>query len=117
MNKRTKGRKFGRKSDQRRMFFRSLLRALILEEKIKTTEARAKEIRPKVEKLITKGKMNTIHTRRQLLATFGNDYTIVKKIVDDLSPRFKERAGGYTRITKIISTRSDGAKEAVIEFV
>lgn len=117
MNKQKKGRKFGRKQDVRKAFIRSLLRSLVINEKIQTTEARAKEIRPKIEKLITKAKSNTLHSRRQLLSDFGNDNRVVGKLVSEIAPRFTDRKGGYTRITKIATNRSDGAKEAIIEFV
>lgn len=110
-------RKFGRERDQREAFVRSLAEGLILKERILTTEARAKEIRPFVEKLITRGKTGTVAARRDIASKMGGRPAVVKKVVDDLSPRFKERNGGYTRITKVHRKRSDGAPSAVIEFV
>ena len=112
-----KGRTFGRKTDVRKAFLRSLAEALILRERIVTTEARAKEIRPYVESLITKGKTGTLAARRALTATLGGREKIAKKVVDVLAPRFKDRSGGYTRITKVVKRASDGRKSAVIEFV
>jgi large subunit ribosomal protein L17 len=112
-----KGRTFGRKTDQRKAFVRSLAEALVLREKILTTEARAKEIRPYVERLITLGKRGGIDTRRTLSEKLGGRSATVKKIVDVLAPRFKDRKGGYTRITKVVKRASDGRRSAVIEFV
>lgn len=112
-----KGRTFGRKRDQRFAFVSSLAEALVSREKILTTEARAKELRPFVESLITKGKSGTLAARRAIIATLGGREKTAKKIVDVLSPRFKERKGGYTRITKVAKRSSDGRKSAVIEFI
>lgn len=110
-------RTFDRKRDQRTAFVRSLAEALILRGKILTTEARAKEIRPYVEKLITKGKSGTISARRDISSKLGGRPQVVKKVVDDLSKRFKDQQGGYTRITKVHKKSSDGRKSAVIEFI
>ena len=84
-------RTFGRKRDQRVALVRSLAESLILKEKILTTEARAKEIRPMVEKLITKGKKGTVAVRRDIVAELGGREAVMKKVVDDLAPRFKDR--------------------------
>lgn len=110
-------RTFGRIRDQRTAFVRSLAEALILHGKILTTEARAKEVRPFVEKIITQGKTGTVAARRNISAKLGGRPAVVKKVVDELSPRFKERDGGYTRITKVHRKTSDGRQSAVIEFV
>jgi len=112
-NKRT----FGRKRDQRVALVRSLAEGLILQEKILTTEARAKEVRSFVEKLVTRGKSGTLAARRDILSKLGGRDTAMKKVVDELSPRFKERSGGYTRVTKVHRKTSDGRSNAVIEFV
>lgn len=112
-----KGRTFGRKRDVRSAFINSLAEALVLREKIVTTEARAKEIRPFVESMITKAKSGTVAARRNITATLGGREKVAKKIVDVLAPRFKDRKGGYTRITKVVKKSSDGRKSAVIEFV
>lgn len=112
-----KGRTFGRKRDTRKAFVESLAEALIARERILTTEARAKELRPFVEGLITRGKSGTLAARRGVLAKLGGRRDAAKKILDVLSPRFKERSGGYTRITKVVKRSGDGRASAVIEFV
>lgn len=112
-----KQRTFGRKRDVRKAFLRSLSEALILRERILTTEARAKEIRPIVEGLITRGKQGTLAARRDIIKKLGGREKLAKKILEDLAPRFKERHGGYTRITKVVKRASDGRQSAVIEFV
>ena len=112
-----KGRTFGRKRNVRRAFVRSLAEALISREKILTTEARAKEIRPFVERLITDGKTGTLAARRTIATKLGGRQALAKKVVDVLSPRFKDRKGGYTRITKVVKRSADGRKSAVIEFL
>src|SRR3989344_26326 len=94
-------RKFGRETDQRRAFLRSLTRSLVLREKMTTTEARAKELRPIVEKLITRGKSTeSIADKRLLVARAGGDITVAKKVAV-LGVRYRGRAGGYVRITKL----------------
>jgi large subunit ribosomal protein L17 len=111
-------RKFGRTTDQRTALIRSLVRGLILEDKIETTLARAKEIRPVVEKLITRAKNPTLAARRQIMSALGtHDLTATKKLLETLGPKFQERVGGYTRITKLPVRASDAAPKAVIEFV
>ena len=110
-------RKFGRTRGVRVAFMRSLSEALILKEKILTTEARAKELRPYVEKLITAGKSGSVAARRLLTAKLGGRDTVAKKVIEVLAPRFKDRTGGYTRITKVFRKSSDGRASAVIEFV
>ena len=96
----------------------SLARALIKSEKIKTTEAKAKELRPMIEKMITVAKKNSIFSRRILTAKLsGNNDLIAKKLIDEISPKYKERAGGYTRIIKLPFRKSDGSPMAQIEFV
>lgn len=110
-------RTFGRERDQRIALVRSLAESLVMRGKILTTEARAKEVRPFIEKLITRGKTGTLAARRDILSKLGGRSAAVKKIVEELSPRFKERRGGYTRITKVHRKTSDGRASAVIEFV
>ncbi|MBI3573816.1 50S ribosomal protein L17 [Candidatus Kaiserbacteria bacterium] len=112
-----KGRTFGRKRDVRMAFLCSIAEALISREKILTTEARAKEVRPFVESLITRGKSGTLAARRALIEKLGGREKVAKKVIEVLSPRFKDRSGGYTRITKVVKRSSDGRKSAVIEFV
>jgi large subunit ribosomal protein L17 len=108
-------RKFGRQRDQRRALLKSLCRSLVIRGKIKTTEAKAKEIRPMVEKLITKAKAPTLATRRTLIATLGDEKTAVKIIKS--AGAYTDRTGGYTRIIKMGPRKGDAAPMAVIEFV
>ncbi len=117
MKHHNKNRKFGRKTDERRALLTSLTRSLVLKERIKTTEARAKEIRPRVEKLISKGRTDSLATRRALISTLQGDEQTVKKIMGTLSPRYKERHGGYLRIIKAPRRKGDASPMAVIEFV
>jgi large subunit ribosomal protein L17 len=95
---------------------RSLALNLIINEKIKTTEARAKELRPFIEKLVTKGLEGTLASRRLIISRLGVPEG-AQKLCDEISPRYKERNGGYTRITKLPVRAGDAAKMAVIEFV
>lgn len=95
----------------------SLAEALVIHEKILTTEAKAKSLRPYVEKLITRGKKGTLAARRDIIAILDGREAVAKKIIEDIVPRFKDRAGGYTRITKVVQKSSDGRKSAVIELV
>jgi large subunit ribosomal protein L17 len=109
-------RKFGRERNQRKALLRSLAVALIDKEKIKTTQAKAKEIGPYVEKLITRGKTASMAARRILISRIGSP-TLVKKILEDIAPRYTTRKGGYTRITKLPARIKDGSPMAQIEFV
>jgi len=108
-------RKLSRKRNQRRALFKSLARSLILKEKIKTTEAKAKELSPFIEKLITRAKKGNLASKKILLKSFSKN--IVRKLFDVLAPRYKERRGGYTRILKLESRKSDGARIAIIELI
>lgn len=108
-------RKFGREKNQRVALLKSLALALATEEKIQTTEAKAKSLRPYFEKLVTLGKKNTPASRRLLDAKVGPKAG--KIIATELSKRYEGRAGGYTRITKMVRRLSDGAPMAVIELV
>ena len=108
-------RKFGRETTQRAALLVSLATALIEREKITTTEAKAKELRPFVEKLVTRSKSGTLAARRILVARVGVNPS--KKLIEVLGPKYKERAGGYTRIVKMPRRTSDGAPLARIEFV
>lgn len=108
-------RKFGRKRNQRKALLRSLAYSLALKGKIITTEPKAKELRPYIEKLITLGKKQTLASRRILESRVGPE--VAKKIVGELSKTYKNRAGGYTRITKMAPRASDASPMAVIEFV
>jgi large subunit ribosomal protein L17 len=108
-------RKFGRQADERKAMLRSLAQALIIREKINTTEAKAKELRPFVEKLVTRSRTKTVATRRFLTVQVGSEGA--KKLVETLGPKFESRAGGYTRIVKLPRRVSDGSAMAHIEFV
>ena len=108
-------RKFGRETNQRRALMRSLVINLIKTEKMKTTEAKAKELRPFVEKLVTKAKIGDLSKRRLVASVIGILST--KKLFDKIAPKYKDRNGGYTRITKMPRRKSDGSKISVIEFV
>ena len=123
-------RKLGRTSSQRKAMLRDLATDLIVHERIQTTEARAKELRSVVEKMITLGKRGDLHARRQVaqfirreLVTVtdeeGNETEIyaIQKLFDNVAPRYAERQGGYTRIMKMGPRRGDGAPVVVIELV
>ena|SRR3989344_7066864 len=110
-------RKFGRPANQRRAFLRGLAHNLIIEGKIKTTEPRAKELRPFVEKLVTIAKPQTVTARRLIASHLGNEPIALKILVNEIAPRYLKRAGGYTRITKLGQRTSDGSPMAIIEFV
>jgi large subunit ribosomal protein L17 len=112
-----KARIFNRPANQRRALLRSLARSLIIHERIGTTEAKAKELRPYVERLVTYGKKNTLASRRLAVAKLG-DKVAVKKLFDAIAPRYSERAGGYTRVVKrSVRGSTDGRKLAYIAFV
>lgn len=115
MNHGKKTRKFGRERKVRGGLMKSLALSLVLTGKIKTTEAKAKSLRPFVEKMVTKGKLKTLASHRDLVSIIGE--IGAKRITNDLSPKYKDRNGGYTRITKLPARLSDGALTAVIEFV
>lgn len=115
MKHHNKIRSFNRVRNQRNALLKSLARALVKEERIKTTEMKAKEIRPYVERLITYGKKGTLSDRRRLSALVGKDASL--KIFEDLAPRFEKRLGGYTRITKLSPRKGDASPMAYIEFV
>ena len=110
------GRKFNRRSDQRRAMFQHLASALIKHEQVVTTLPKAKDLRPIVEKLITLAKRGDLHARRQAIAEI-RDVAMVKKLFEVLGPRYKERNGGYTRVLKAGFRYGDNAPMAVIEFV
>ncbi|GMQ94971.1 MAG: 50S ribosomal protein L17 [Patescibacteria group bacterium] len=110
-------RKFGRKTNQRVALLRLLALALISNGKITTTEAKAKELRPFIEKLITKGGAGTLASRRLVISRLGGNTAGAKRLVDEISSRYKERRGGYTRIVKLSPREKDGSKMAIIEFV
>ena len=123
-------RKLGRKSDQRKAMLRDLTTDLIINEYIVTTEARAKEVRKTVEKMITLGKRGDLHARRQAAAYVRNEIaekdfneetetfpTALQKLFGDIAKRYEGRNGGYTRILKTEPRRGDAAAMAIIELV
>lgn len=115
MRHHNQNRKFGRVTKVRKALLNSLARSLVLHEKIETTEPKARELRPFVEKLITKGKLQTVAARRSLVTNIGKNAT--KVLVDSLVKKYDDRKGGYTRIVKMKRRLSDGSKMAVISFV
>jgi len=110
-------RTLGRLSNQRAALLRSLALSLILHEKIQTTEARAKELRPFIEKIVTKSKNDTLAARRLVLRRLGNSNSATRKLFETLGPKYKDRGGGYTRITKLATKKADARHMAQIEFV
>ena len=111
-----RGRKLGRTTAHRRALFRNQLASLVERERIITTLPKAKELRPLIEKCVTKGKRGTVHARRQVRQWLVNR-THVKKLFDDIAPRFADREGGYTRVIKLGPRKGDGAEMAILEFV
>lgn len=116
MKHRVAGRKFGRDTDQRRALFKGLAVSLIINERITTTEAKAKTIRPIVEKLVTLAREDTEHHRRLAMARLG-DANATRKLFEEIAPRYDGQDGGYTRIYKIGVRRGDAAPISMIEFV
>lgn len=121
MKKRKRGRKLSRKRDQRKALLKSLASALFLKDKIKTTEARAKEVSIFAQKFITRAKRSSfkdgddLNARRFLSRFFSK--LVVDKIIKEIVPRYNKRTGGYTRIIKLGPRRAEGAKMAIIELV
>jgi large subunit ribosomal protein L17 len=117
-------RKLGRTSAQRKALLRDLATDLIINERIETTEARAKELRSVVEKMITLGKRGDLHARRQAAAFIRKEVAntetgqdAIQKLFSDIAPRYQDRQGGYTRIMKLGQRRGDGAPMVIIELV
>ena len=109
-------RKLGRTNKHRRSMLANLTKELIMNERIETTETRAKEVRKFVDKMITYGKDGSLVARRKALAFLHNDNTVVKKIFDDLAKRYENRNGGYTRILKLTERRGDDALMVILEL-
>jgi large subunit ribosomal protein L17 len=110
------GRKLGRSPDHRLAMFRNQVTDLLRHGRIVTTEAKAKEVRSIAEKVITLGRQGTLHARRRALRVVS-DKDVLKKIFDELGPRYADRPGGYTRIVKLGSRQGDGARMAQLELV
>lgn len=109
-------RKLGRTSSHRNALFRNQLASLIEHERIITTLPKAKELRPQIERLITLGRNDNVHNRRQAARIVAED-ALVGKLFDTLAPRFADRPGGYTRIIKLGARRGDAAEMAILEFI
>ncbi len=112
-----RNRKLGRRDSSRRALLRSLAVSLIEHGKITTTEAKAKELRPFVERLVTHGKSGTLASRRLTISRLGGNEKATKKLFESVAKKYEGRAGGYTRILKLGSRGNDAAPMAVIEFV
>jgi large subunit ribosomal protein L17 len=110
------GRKLGRTTSHRRALFRNQLASLFTHERITTTLPKAKDLRPLAEKMVTLGKRGGLHARRLALKNLP-DQGAVKRLFDDLAPRFASRTGGYTRILKLGRRPGDGAEMAILEFI
>ncbi|MEI9474973.1 MAG: 50S ribosomal protein L17 [Deltaproteobacteria bacterium] len=116
MRHRVAGRKLSRHSQHRSLMFRNMLVSLIEHERLKTTLAKAKELRKVAEKIVTLGKKDSLHARRLAFALLRNE-DIVKKLFTEIAPRFKDRQGGYTRIYKLGWRAGDAAPLSLIEWV
>jgi large subunit ribosomal protein L17 len=110
-------RKLGRDNKHRRSMLANLTKDLIMNERIETTESRAKETRKFVDKMISYGKSGSLVSRRKALAFLQNDKEAVKKVFDDLAVRYANRNGGYTRILKLDERRGDDALMVILELV
>lgn len=110
-------RKLGRTNKHRKSMLANLTRDVIMNEKIETTETRAKEVRKFVDKMITYGKDGSLVARRKALAFLHNDEVAVRKVFDDLAKRYAKRNGGYTRILKLTERRGDDALMVILELV
>ena len=110
-------RKLGRDNKHRRSMLANLVKDVIMNEKITTTDTRAKEARKFVDKMITYGKKGDLVSRRKALAFLQNDTNAVKKIFEELAPRYKNRNGGYTRVLKTEERRGDDALMVILELV
>ena len=116
MRHRVAGRKLGRKTAHRLAMFRNMVTSLLDKERIRTTLPKAKELRPIAERMITLGKRESLHARRQALA-FIKDPGVVSKLFATLAPRFAQRNGGYTRIVRLGFRQGDGAPMAILELI
>jgi len=109
-------RRLGLRSDHRKSMLRNIVTSLLKEERIETTEDRAKELRRIADHMISLGKQGDLHAKRQVLS-YLFDESVVKKLFDEIAPKYRERNGGYTRILKIGYRRGDGASMALVELV
>jgi large subunit ribosomal protein L17 len=109
--------KLGRDAAHRKALLANLSKELIEHERIETTVAKAKAVKPEVEKLITLARRGDLHARRQALSTLGQDKFAVYKLFEEIAPRYSERPGGYTRILKLGPRKSDATEMALLELV
>ena len=116
MPKPTKGKRLGGSSSHEDLIISNLISALIEYEKIETTVTKAKTVKPYAEKVITKAKSGTLHDRRQVLKMIQNK-SVVAKLFDEIGPKYEDRNGGYTRITRTTYRQGDGTELAVLELV
>jgi len=117
MRHQRKRHKLSRSASHRRALLRNLCKEVIDHERIQTTEAKAKAVKPEVEKLITLAKRGDLHARRQALSALGQDKFVVYKLFEEVGPRYSERPGGYTRILKLGPRRSDATEMVLLELV
>jgi len=117
MRHRKQRHKLSRDTAHRRALLRTMSKQIIEHERIKTSQAKAKAVKPEVERLVTIAKRGDLHARRQLLSKLGQDKFAVHKLVEEIAPRYAERPGGYTRIVKLGPRRSDSTEMVFIEFV
>ncbi len=115
MRHHNKNRKFGRTKNQRNALMNGLVYSLVKYKRIVTTEAKAKELRPQIEKLVTKSKNSDLHTKRTIQSQTGS-FDVAREL-ESIAATMQDRAGGYTRIIKMEPRKSDGSKMAYIEFV
>jgi large subunit ribosomal protein L17 len=109
--------KLSRSASHRKALFMNLAREVIDHERIQTTEAKAKAVKPEVERLITLAKRGDLHARRQALSALGQDKFVVYKLFEEIAPRYAERPGGYTRILKLGPRKSDATEMVYLELV
>jgi len=109
--------KLSRSAGHRKALLRNLCREVIQHERIETSQAKAKAVKPELEKLITLGKRTDLHARRQALSELGQDKFLVHKLFEEIAPRYAERNGGYTRIVKLGPRRSDSTEMVYLELV
>ena len=116
MRHRVAGRTPGRRTEHREAMLQNIVAQLIIHERITTTEAKAREVRPLAERMISKGKDGSLHQRRQAISYLTNKNAVVK-LFDELGPRYSERPGGYTRMVKLMPRKGDSAPMALLELV
>ena len=116
MRHRRSGRKFSRNMSHRKALLKNLMRAMVEHERIVTTQAKGKELRGLVDRLITLSKKGSVHARRQAYSVLGNR-SLVKKLFDTIGPRYGDRKGGYTRLIKLSPRLGDKAPMVIVQFV